>query len=145
MVKKNNMQTSTIKTIWITILAIIPASMCIISEAEHSALFAFVVLYFLDVITGLLKAHKTGIIITSHKLWRKTLGKGIPYIIAIGVFYIVSRLPIPFIDCSFCYLVCWLALTETYSNIENLACMGIKFPEKIVKRINKVLHCEDCE
>jgi len=130
------MQGTTLRTIWISILSVIPASYCVISEAEYSALFAFVALYLIDIATGLIRSHKTGVLITSNSLWNKTLGKGIPYAIAIIVFYIVSRLPIPIIDYSFCYIISFLAMTEAYSNLENLAALGIKFPAEIIKKIN---------
>jgi len=139
------MTTTTLKTIWIGVLAIIPAGIFYITDMEHTALFLFVCLYLLDIITGLLKAKKLGQYITSRKLANKTMFKFAKYSATIALAFFLSRLPIPFIDFSFLYMITWLALTEGYSNMENLICAGVPFPQKFIIKMKKVIQCDDCE
>ena len=139
------MTTSTLKTIWLFLTSLIPAGVFYITESEHIAIFIFVIMYLLDMVTGFMKAKYLEQSITSRKMGVKFIRKINMYGITIALFFLISRLPIPLIDFSFVWVISVLALTEFYSNVENLACMGFYMPTKIIKRINKVVICDDCD
>lgn len=132
------------KGFFLPISSIIPAGIFYITEAEYAAMFILICLYLLDIITGLIKSKFLKIPITSKSATRKTLPKGILYMFALIVFYLGSRLPIPLVDFSFVYIVSVIAMIELYSNLENLACMGLDLPQKIINKINNKIICDDC-
>ena len=114
------------------LLAIIPTGFFIWTDTMYNFSFLLVLLIGLDTMTGWIKTSGWfcgGFVSTKMFNFKKMIS----YAIALILFYLVSH--IPTLQDSFLYIVWWLSLREAWSVMENLAYMGLKFPQQIVERV----------
>lgn len=114
------------------VLSIIPTSYFIWTQEMHFAITTFILLLTLDTITGAIKS--TSLFnggFSSTKL--VNMRKIICYMLAIILAYLLST--IPHFSGAFVYIVTWFSLREAWSVVENLAEMGLQFPQDLVKKI----------
>jgi phage-related holin len=119
------------------LVAFIPAGFFAITQNEFGMAAIFVILYILDLLFGLAKAHYIGEEISSTSLRNKGSLKFMLYAGLIMVAYCISRSDIPIIDGSLFYMLSYLSLTESLSILESLSLMGAPIPKKIINALNR--------
>lgn len=114
-------------------IAIIPAGYFILSDKMAEAVFTLGFAVVLDTATGWVRS--SGWFcggFDSHKMFN--FKKYICYVIAILLGYCLTKLP--YMPDTFIYVCAWLSLREAWSVMENLADMGLEFPQQIVKKVS---------
>ncbi len=101
-----------------------------------SATFAVFALLFMDSMTGVLAAYKSGTPIESHKLLRTAIKIAVYSILISAGFLSERAIPVHVIDET---IIAALAVTELYSILENAARAGYTVAARLLDKFNKNL------
>lgn len=111
---------------WKSVLSILGSAIALIEGFYGGLLWGFLILFVLDLLSGILKSHFKGIAITSKRL-RDSVVKLGGYMILMTTLIVLSKYQsdiVPVIAWTYYYFM----FTEAKSILENVQEMGVKFP-----------------